>query len=436
MAAATPLPFYAISDLTNDGRKGLVISYNVLNLPSGVVTTASGSLTYNYLSDGTKVSVIKSDGSGERYIGSFVYSVPASGSEVLESAAWDEGRINFTKSGSSYTKTDLWFVKDHVGNVRTVVNVTLGLSAPQVLERNDFLPFGTRMNAGTAVLTTNRFRLGGKENQTFGSLDLGKVDFGARMYDPFTAGWTTADPLAAKYSSMSPYNYCSGNPLVLFDPPGTSPVYSSNGAFLGTDDEGLKGQYIVMDASLFSQGMTHDDALSHSLVGPIDKQVVASIKRHYRSLKYRPDYDGYVTISEGLNWARTHIGAKDHPTPDNCLYIDVSKVDFGNLSVEKSGLLITNPRIVNLLKHVKWTSPKSINSTYALGNTKIYLVDAEKGTVKLSDDVYDWNYHNPFVNGKPQGHRDKLVFWERRRSAVDDRHGFQLRFYGTGTIMH
>ena len=194
----------------------MVISYNVLNLPGGVVTTASGSLTYTYLSDGTKVSAIKSDGSGERYIGSFVYSVPASGSETLESAAWDEGRINFTKSGSTYTKTDLW----HVGNVRTVVNVTLGLSAPQVLERNDFLPFGTRINAGTAVLTSNRFRLGGKENQTFGSLDLGKVDFGARMYDPFTAGWTTADPLAAKYGSMSPYNYCSENPTNITDPRG------------------------------------------------------------------------------------------------------------------------------------------------------------------------------------------------------------------------
>ena len=145
---------------------------------------ASGSLTYTCLSDGTKVSAIKSDGSGERYIGSFVYSVPASGSETLESAAWDEGRITFTKSGSTYTKTDLWFVRDHLGNVRTVVNITPDLSAPLVVERNDYLPFGTRISAGTAVLASNRFRLGGKESQTFGSLDLGKVDFGARMYDP------------------------------------------------------------------------------------------------------------------------------------------------------------------------------------------------------------------------------------------------------------
>ena len=79
----------------------------------------------------------------------------------------------------------------------------------------------------------------GKESQAFG----------ARMYDPFTARWTTADPLAAKYDSMSPYNYCGGNPVFFEDPSGMSPVYSSDGAFLGTDDEGLKGKYIVMDAS-------------------------------------------------------------------------------------------------------------------------------------------------------------------------------------------
>ena len=73
------------------------------------------------------------------------------------------------------------------------------------------------MNAGTAVLASNRFRLGNKENQIFGSLDLGKVDFGARMYDPFVAGWTTADPLAAKYGSISPYSYCGGNLIRRFD---------------------------------------------------------------------------------------------------------------------------------------------------------------------------------------------------------------------------
>ena len=130
-----------------------------------MTSATSGSLTYTYLSDGTKVSAVKSDGSGKRYVGSMVYSVPASGdgSEVFESASWDEGRVGFTKSGTTYTLTDLWFVKDHLGNVRTVVDVSPGLSSPQVVERNDYLPFGERMGAGQATVAANRYRLGGKE---------------------------------------------------------------------------------------------------------------------------------------------------------------------------------------------------------------------------------------------------------------------------------
>lgn len=51
----------------------------------------------------------------------------------------------------------------------------------------------------------------------FGGLDPAMSDFGARYYDPYTVRWTTRDPLASKYPSLSPYNYCAGN---LVDPEG------------------------------------------------------------------------------------------------------------------------------------------------------------------------------------------------------------------------
>ena len=86
-------------------------------------------------------------------------------------------------------------------------------------ESNEYLPFGTRLD-GTLALPENRYRLGGKEEQRFGGLDLALSDFGARFYDPFTARWTTRDPLAGKYHSLSPYNYCGGNPVNMVDPDG------------------------------------------------------------------------------------------------------------------------------------------------------------------------------------------------------------------------
>ncbi|MGD9493428.1 MAG: RHS repeat-associated core domain-containing protein [Bacteroidales bacterium] len=44
--------------------------------------------------------------------------------------------------------------------------------------------------------------------------------FGARYYDSDLSVWLSVDPLADKYPSMSPYMYCAGNPVVLFDSDG------------------------------------------------------------------------------------------------------------------------------------------------------------------------------------------------------------------------
>ena len=42
----------------------------------------------------------------------------------------------------------------------------------------------------------------------------------ARIYDPLTGRFTTIDPLAGKYPSLSPYNHCANNPLSYIDPDG------------------------------------------------------------------------------------------------------------------------------------------------------------------------------------------------------------------------
>ena len=45
--------------------------------------------------------------------------------------------------------------------------------------------------------------------------------FGARYYDSEAlTGWLSVDPMSDKYPSLSPYNYCAGNPVKLVDPNG------------------------------------------------------------------------------------------------------------------------------------------------------------------------------------------------------------------------
>ena len=46
--------------------------------------------------------------------------------------------------------------------------------------------------------------------------------FGARYYDAEIGRWLSQDPLAAKYPSYSPYNYCANNPLKFIDINGDS----------------------------------------------------------------------------------------------------------------------------------------------------------------------------------------------------------------------
>lgn len=132
-----------------------------------------------------------------------------------------------------------------------MIDITEDLGFPQVLEQNDYLPFGTRIqNPELTCWMDNRWQYAGKEAQRFapggvfnqpslsgsGSVDLGLLNFGARMYDPFIARWTAADPLARKYLNHSPYNYCLGSPIIHQDTDGRI-VANLIGAVVGAATE-------------------------------------------------------------------------------------------------------------------------------------------------------------------------------------------------------
>jgi len=67
--------------------------------------------------------------------------------------------------------------------------------------------------------------------------------FGARYYDADLSVSLSVDPMADKYPSLSPYNYCALNPLKYVDSDGMriSPYYDETGKFLGVDEHGFKG---------------------------------------------------------------------------------------------------------------------------------------------------------------------------------------------------
>ena len=192
-----------------DSHAGLNLRYNDLNLIEKVMRGDTIVAKYSYLSDGTKFSATDSAGNGLYYSGSLIYSKHGS-ALTMESCAFTGGRFVATATGVEAR----YFVTDHLGSVRAVVN-----GDGEVLERNDYYPFGSRWDDG--LLSDNRYRYNGKEAQAF--LNNPYLDYGARQYDSDGGIWLGKDPLSEKYYPISPYMFCLGNPIRHVDLTGMEP---------------------------------------------------------------------------------------------------------------------------------------------------------------------------------------------------------------------
>jgi len=64
------------------------------------------------------------------------------------------------------------------------------------------------------------YKYNGKELDRMHGLNM--YDYSARFMEPGVGRFTTVDPLAEKYYSISPYVYCAGNPIKFTDPDGRS----------------------------------------------------------------------------------------------------------------------------------------------------------------------------------------------------------------------
>ena len=117
----------------------------------------------------------------------------------------EEGYINLTGTQQYH-----YYLKDHQGNNRVVIN-----QSGTVEETNHYYPFGGVF--GTTG-NTQPYKYNGKELDTKQGLNW--YDYGARHYDAALGRFTTNDPLAEKYYSMSPYTYCADNPVKFIDPNG------------------------------------------------------------------------------------------------------------------------------------------------------------------------------------------------------------------------
>ena len=203
-SAAGEYAYDVNGNLTKDLNKGITdIQYNVLNLPSTVSFSDGSTITYTYGADGTKLRTVHKIGSTTTttdYCGNVIYE---NGTQKL--LLTEEGYINLTGTQQYH-----YYLKDHQGNNRVVIN-----QSGTVEETNHYYPFGGVF--GTTG-NTQPYKYNGKELDTKQGLNW--YDYGARHYDAALGRFTTNDPLAEKYYSMSPYTYCADNPVKFIDPNG------------------------------------------------------------------------------------------------------------------------------------------------------------------------------------------------------------------------
>ena len=190
-------------NLTYDMELQTDFAYNSLNLLEKAMRNDTIVAKYSYLADGTKLSAVNADDCGFAYRGSFTYRADAGGDRVFEST-FGGGRIVGTIDAETEVR---YFLTDHLESVRVVAT-----DKDNVLERNDYQPFGNRWDTASRPVSDNRDRFNGKEDQSFAGLPFS--DYGARMYDRERGRWLSQDPLQQYHS---PYVFCGNNPIRLID---------------------------------------------------------------------------------------------------------------------------------------------------------------------------------------------------------------------------
>lgn len=194
---------------TKDLNKGITgIEYNFLNLPRRINFSGTNNPKneYVYSAAGKKLSVIHKSSIEKRtdYVGNMIYENGSLKRILVDGGYIENGVYHF-------------YIQDHLGNNRVVAKAD-----GTVIQTNHYYPYG--MSFAESTFTDKQlYKYNGKELDTENGLNL--YDYDARQMDIIFGRFTSVDPMAEKYYSISPYVYCSNNPINQIDPDGRDGIY-------------------------------------------------------------------------------------------------------------------------------------------------------------------------------------------------------------------
>ena len=348
----------------------------------------------------------------------------------------------------SYLVTMYYTLKDHQGSLAAVIH-------GNAVERLSYDPWGRRRNTTDFGYgnVSHTFDRGYTFHEHYDGFDL--INMNGRLYDPILGRMLSPDVVIQDEQSSQAYNrysYCFNNPLRFTDPSGYvvrgsrnyydwnsmvyydfgnhrnngsafntdlsegkfSPIYDVNGYFLGTDDEGLQGEAIVMRREDFRQGMSHEDALAVATeLDANNKDAEIRLYSHFSQLRNRPDWDGVITDLEAREWWRNGNG--------HTLYVNQSAINLSPLSIKAFG---ENCSITHNFFFDRG-SDKDIGRVY--GTLTLHLINPNTGEVKLGNintayiDTYDFNLGGSLLRN--------MATWGAKNVVGD---GTPFKIYGWG----
>ncbi|MDJ0644591.1 MAG: DUF6443 domain-containing protein [Flavobacteriaceae bacterium] len=209
----TEFTYDANGNMKTDKNIGITsITYNHLNLPKQV-NVSGQNISYVYDASGGKLRKTVG-GVNTDYAGNHIYE-----NNTLQFFNHSEGYV--APSGSSFKY--IYQYKDHLGNIRLSYSDSDNnglVTTSEIVEENNYYPFGGSHKGYNNVVNGVDYPFGynGKEEQN--ELGLQWLDYGARNYNKWLGKWMNIDPLAEKYTNLSPFSYVANNVINAIDPDG------------------------------------------------------------------------------------------------------------------------------------------------------------------------------------------------------------------------
>ena len=295
------------------------VRYNELSLPVKIEISTpdlTGTNEYFYTATGTKLHVVHQ---WESNIFNSIFSIISKtttdycGNKIYENGKLtkiliDNGYIDMTDGQQQY----YCYVKDHLGNIRAVQG-----NNGVAIQSTQYYPYGMAYQDRVFGQEKQPYLFNGKELDNISGLNW--YDFSARYYDDVVPHFTTPDPMAEKYYSISPYAAFGGNPLRFVDPSGMRALDFQYHDWLDNQNEG-EG----MNTSIFID--EDNKVIEHRDDGDNSVYVVGNQQEWEKNGKSKDEVEGVLLKSRGVEapWTTYKPG-------DTYEYFPSWYTDFGDI---------------------------------------------------------------------------------------------------------